>query len=366
MEIEYQHCFSSSYQSARERFIETAAKSGAIIESFINPMGLTPEGDPLSTDIAWFGAPCAKKVLLAICGTHGLEAPSGAATMMQWMLMEEYKSLPEDTAVLFVHANNPYGWAHSSRGNEDNVDVNRNYFDHSHSIKSNEAYLELENRILLREIDDDSLAEGVFGFHKFIEEWGASYALDAMVTGQYERPEGLIYGGRSLCWSNQTMDKILETKLSEAEEVLLIDWHTGLGCFGTPLVISIDNHPAIRDKAGELFGKQYLQEDSDYSGGQTPDYQGMVISYIHNYLAGQGKSCLALAIEFGTYKLDSVLQGLLIDNWLRTSCKDTSDIDALLIREKMIERFNPSMPDWRREVLIHSQRIYQQAMGYFQ
>src|SRR5690606_39367139 len=42
---------------------------------------------------------------------------------------DAFAALPEDTAVLLIHAINPYGFSHIRRVNEDNIDLNRNFRD---------------------------------------------------------------------------------------------------------------------------------------------------------------------------------------------------------------------------------------------
>ena len=51
--------------------------------------------------------------------------------------------LAADTALVLVHANNPHGFAHQRRVNEDNIDLNRNFIDFDAEIPDSPGYAEL-------------------------------------------------------------------------------------------------------------------------------------------------------------------------------------------------------------------------------
>ncbi|MCP4200482.1 MAG: DUF2817 domain-containing protein, partial [bacterium] len=55
--------------------------------------------------------------------------------------------LKADQRVVIVHALNPYGFAHLRRADEDNVDLNRNFVDHSKPYSENSNYDALANAI---------------------------------------------------------------------------------------------------------------------------------------------------------------------------------------------------------------------------
>ena len=65
-------CFSEDYIEARAKFIQAAQAAGATITRFaLAERG--PDGDELSTDVAWLGPPDASRALITISGTHGVE-----------------------------------------------------------------------------------------------------------------------------------------------------------------------------------------------------------------------------------------------------------------------------------------------------
>src|SRR3546814_19582745 len=78
-------------------------------------------------DTAWFGPEDASCVLLNTCGTHGAEGYPGSAAQLAWMTTCGPMDLPADTAVLLIHAVNPYGFDWGLRGTENNVHLNRTF-----------------------------------------------------------------------------------------------------------------------------------------------------------------------------------------------------------------------------------------------
>jgi hypothetical protein len=108
--------FAANYQSARRRFLSASEHAGAELEQFLNPVR-GPHGEFLYTDVALVGNPQSKRFLVLISGTHGVEGFAGSA--LQVGLLEEgiQNRLPPETAVLMIHAINPYGMAYLRRFN---------------------------------------------------------------------------------------------------------------------------------------------------------------------------------------------------------------------------------------------------------
>ena len=134
--------FSSNYEQARKKFLEAADATGTNIESFKNP-NTGPKGESLYTDVALIGSEDAKVILVLISGTHGVEGFGGSGIQTGLLCEGINSSLNFDTSVVMIHAINPYGFAHLRRFNEDNVDLNRNFVDHSQPYPINQGYKDL-------------------------------------------------------------------------------------------------------------------------------------------------------------------------------------------------------------------------------
>jgi hypothetical protein len=271
-------CFAESYDEGRRKFLEACDNAGVRVDSRVNPHGLTTEEKPLSCDVAWFGPDSATHLCMAICGTHGLEAASGSATMIQWILEKQYQHLPKDTAVLFVHANNPYGWARNSRTNENNVDLNRNFFDHQ-DHPDNAHYMAQHPILLTEKMTEGDCATIGEKLAAYEQQHGKVAGLASIVQGQYQQPDGLMFGGTEAEWSMTNLRNIIETYVSTVKKVAVIDWHTGLGPFGEPFLIC--HHPknsAAYWRACALWGKERIEEGGAFQNPDVaPEFKGIII-----------------------------------------------------------------------------------------
>lgn len=356
--------FSSSYSEGRRRFLSFCSKAGVTVETHVNPRIKGPAGEELATDVAWFGPPKASKAFLVSCGTHGLEAAAGAATILQWIGEGGYSKLPDDTALMVIHAVNPYGWAYQSRTNEDNIDINRNCLDHAKPYPGNDIYRDIHERVISGAHGDTHPDLAMENYRAFVEEHGYSAALNGITGGQYELADGLGYGGNQQSWSCQTPLRLIREKLRHARKIAFIDWHTGIGQFGEPFIIFCDPvQPEGVERAGRWWGEQYIHTDDIFDDAGSPDYSGLLLNAIQRELRSLGDAdVLGVVIEWGTFELEVMLKALLMDRWLRYSTPDHSVPEALAMKTQLVERFYPSAPEWRRSVLAHSKRIYKQTI----
>lgn len=86
------------------------------------------------------GDPAAKRLLVALSGTHGVEGYYGSACQIKWLQELGKRSLPADVAVVMIHSINLWGMAWLRRVNEDNIDLNRNHLNFDGSLPDNQAY----------------------------------------------------------------------------------------------------------------------------------------------------------------------------------------------------------------------------------
>lgn len=120
--------FSATYAQARRRFLGAASARGLPVESHQLPVaGL--EDETLATDVVRDGPEDASRLLVVISGVHGVEGFCGSAMQrgLQRLNANEAAADLEDTATLYVHAVNPYGFSHLRRVTHENIDPNRNF-----------------------------------------------------------------------------------------------------------------------------------------------------------------------------------------------------------------------------------------------
>ena len=246
--------FSSDYQEARHKFLEASTAIGASIESFKNPNS-GPGGEPLYTDVAVIGPKDAKAILVLGSGTHGVEGFAGSGIQIGLLRQDIASSLKPNMSIVMIHAINPYGFSHLRRFNEDNVDLNRNFVDHTKPYPPNQGYKELANAISPKSISFWSNIKTGFRLFWYRLKNGKNELKVAISGGQYTHPHGLFYGGQSETWSNKTIRTIASRYLSNAECLIIVDFHTGLGPYGNAEVLLNEPKESIAYKrAVEMWG----------------------------------------------------------------------------------------------------------------
>ncbi|PHS77922.1 MAG: hypothetical protein COB56_01570 [Robiginitomaculum sp.] len=360
--INIQNYFSNNYSEGRTRFLNACEKNNLTVKSFIHPNHKGPSKEDLAADTAWIGPKNAAKVLMVLCGTHGLEASTGAATILQFLETTPQTHLPDNTAILLVHPVNPYGWAYDRRGNEDGIDLNRNFLDHTKPYPANPAYDTLHSLIKSANVDEDGLIEFTATFHRYVETYGMAQAVSGITAGQYKHPDGMSFGGSAPSWSVQTLFKIANQYLTEAKNVILLDWHTGIGDFGKPYFIMDAPVLSAEFKRASSWWLKHNIHSDDILDGASPNYTGLLIKGMKEKIKYLNQvEITSVVIEWGTYKLDAMLQSLLMDDWL----KSNRDIDASItkqVRIQLRDRFCPENPDWRQAVLKQAPTLYMQAL----
>ncbi|HCX69518.1 MAG TPA: DUF2817 domain-containing protein, partial [Rhodobiaceae bacterium] len=219
--------FSDSYVAARRRFLHAAQATGARLATYENPHAQGPGKTRLFTDTAWFGPANAETVLLNTCGTHGTEGYGGSAAMTAWINQGGPAALPPGVAVLMVHAVNPFGFAWGLRCTENNVDLNRNFLDHTKPHPDNPLYEELHGILCPSSLAEGDVQKMLIAGARFVERHGQWALEDAISRGQYTHPDGYHFGGTAPEWSNLVMREIVTRDLAHAHKVGFIDWHSG-------------------------------------------------------------------------------------------------------------------------------------------
>ncbi len=169
---------------------------------------------------------------MTISGTHGVEGYCGSGAQLDWMLRGEQARVPAGTAVMIIHAINPYGFAWNRRVTHANVDLNRNWIDFDGAARHNRAYDELAEAVTPREWDERAQAESTARILDHARQHGPAAMQQAVNSGQYRHPAELFYGGSAPTWSRRTPTEIFISMLGRARQIAIIDCHTGPGPWG--------------------------------------------------------------------------------------------------------------------------------------
>ncbi len=107
--------FAASYADARGKFLAAALDAGARVRRRIHPER-GPAGETLAVDVARLGPANARRVLVVVSATHGAEGFCGSGVQTS-LLVERDAPRPHapDTALVLIHAINPFGFAWLSR-----------------------------------------------------------------------------------------------------------------------------------------------------------------------------------------------------------------------------------------------------------
>ena len=362
MSSNWNELFDRDYGQARLRFLAAAHSAGAQTQAFAHPTLLTTDKQPLFIDSARVGPESASHLFIIFSGTHGLEGLAGSAVQSDYL--QSLPSLPPHAAILFVHGVNPYGVAHSSRTNEDNIDLNRNFTDHS-SLTSVQSDVECEVQAILAStpLNFETLDDLPAKVGPLVEKYGAGPVINAVTAGQYTFPEGLNYGGSAPSWSNKTLRGIIKRETAQASRVVFLDWHSGLGSFGEPCYLCF-NTPASPNykRVHDWWGIDAGADDSAFDTSDSqPQYSGLLVQGLAEELPATAESVRAV-IEFGTYENMVMLGALMVDRWLRFAATTPLSAHDQELKQWMIERFYPSDSAWREAVITMSRNIHKQTL----
>jgi len=357
--------FSVDYETARERFLAATGALGGALRRHENPVATA---GVLTTDVATFGPDDASRGLLVISGTHGLEGPAGSAGQSAWLESRARAGMPGDVRVVVVHALNPWGFAHWSRTNEDNVDLNRNFVDFASGLPDNPRYRELHAIACPDRLETGTLDAIEVGLKRYAVKHGYDALNDGLGGGQYAFADGLHYGGTGPTWSRRVLESVIERELAGIPRVGVIDWHTGRGEFGQPFFLCF-SPPGSRGfrRAIDWWGEQAIvAKDSigeAYEGDAPPPRSGLLFSGVERALGAETETAGAV-IEFGTYPPDRVIRAELIDRLLKFG--DTGEHQRAALRAAVIEAFCPADAAWRAAVERAGIAITEQAVAGLQ
>lgn len=349
--------FSIDYQEARNKFLEAAEASGARVESFDCPV-IGPEGEVLATDIAVLGASRPKAVLVLVSGTHGVEGFAGSAIQVGLLREGITSMLGLHVRVVMIHAINPYGFTYFRRVNEDNVDLNRNFVDHSAPYPRNLGYEELADAIAPENISIWQNTKARLSFFWFLLNNGKLELRRALTKGQYSHPKGLFFGGHSETWSNKIIKEIVHRHLSGAKRVVVVDFHTGLGPYGHgELIMSVPQHSQAYKRAVEWWGARVKTTVTGDS--VSPNVYGALKLLFPRIIPVP--EVTATSLEFGTFPPDDVLWALRAENWLH-HYGGKNHPDSKEIKSELLRVFYPKTDDWKRKVWSQGKEVVEQAL----
>ena len=350
--------FSTSYSDARSKFLEAASGAGASLRSYQHPE-VGPDGGDLFTDCAWIGPADAKAVLVLVSGTHGVEGYCGSGAQIDWLRRGEHTLVAEGTAVLLIHAINPYGFAWKRRVTHENVDMNRNFVDFSQPLPQNPDYELLADAVKPEDWSEETQAVARKVILDYARAKGFPVLAQTISGGQYSHPDGLFFGGSEPTWSRQTLEEIFREYLAHATDIGIVDYHTGLGPEGyaEPIITNSAGSPEhVRAVEWHGLAAKCVATGESVSAEIAGDWLEAAPRLLsHARFTG-------ISLEFGTVDSAHVLDALRADNWLHAH-GDPLGPEAARIKQQILDAFYIDTDVWRGMVLGQSLMTVRQTMN---
>lgn len=330
--------FARNFSDSRDRFLAAGGKAGAVLTTYAHPLR-GPDDEPLACDVARLGASDPEMLLVLITGVHGVEHYPGSASVCDWLERSAVKGLPDGMGAVAIHAINPWGAAWCRRYTEENVDLARNFLDFDAPRPTHPPYQEVEP--LLRHMEGHEAPEVI---QKLFARLGEREAIDALMSGQYEYPDGFSFGGHVATWSRETVEGILADQVGSAKRVCLVEFHSGLGPWGEVMPVSMQTGSdldRVRCYYGDNIIAPRIEKGSHGAPGHTTD------GYLQ--LLGE-REVTSIVLEFGTYPPSESLPVLLADHWVHANGKALTEFGRKIALENL-EMHCPSDAAWQSEVI---------------
>jgi hypothetical protein len=294
-----------------------------------------------------------------------------------------------ETALLVIHVMNPSGAKYGRRFNGGNVDLNRNFFDartNAGAAFEGRSIVNSEYRELRHLFEG-----GRISFVDIVAAWlrHGSAKMTKALSGQYEFPQGIYYGGAEVEREGVAVQDLLLRIAAPFKNVAIIDMHTGLGKEGINQIMNNPLEAGASAEAASAFDREVKLltamfppeqcadlcevqlasrpgDPADQPGTQSFVTTGDFTQWIYKALPEKRTAGTVLSVtsEIGTTSSRKVLEGLVDENYChheRASCgEDQYRADV----ERLRGLFNPSSPRWKDKV-VRSARQMCTALGRF-
>ncbi|GLS15284.1 M14 family metallopeptidase [Hydrogenophaga electricum] len=365
------------YAAARADFLargDALAARYAGVERFAIPVPSASGVPGLFVDGLYIPAQSGSKqrLLLVTSGVHGVEGPTGSA--VQRLFMDEFLTPTAlggplaDTGVLLLHALNPYGFARYRRFTENNVDLNRNASTDDALYRSvNAGYPVVDPLINPTEPAAVGAPANRFFLLRavaMLAQHGMRPLRQAVLQGQYQKPEGIYFGGQALEPQYRALGPVIAPLLNAYPLSMAIDLHTGYGARGTlHLFFDPPQDPRVRQGLETAFSGLPIDWGS---GSDFYTVTGDFASWLGRLR--QGGLHLPAVFEYGTMDSQTTLGAIkslhvtLLENQ-GVFHGYASPADEAAIRRDYREMFYPSSPDWRTKVIHDSRAVFARVLA---
>ena len=360
-EYNYSDSFLTNYDEVRnnlQKRIYFLEKDGVKVEYTEHAID---EKDHLYIDNLYIPALKEQKNLIVLTtGVHGMEGYIGSV-MLDVFFEEIFIELDKnDTGVLVIANVNPYGMKYMRRYNENNVDLNRNFIMdwEDFDLASNKDYPKVQNFLEPTGKIGNAFWHEVGFYLSLAKEaifTGADVISDALLTGQYESPKGVYYGGNGDEASTTYLKGVFNECLDgEYENIVHIDIHSGYGPRYNMVIFNSVYETMTEAETKKAFGYDYvISHDSESFYATTGD----TTDYFYRLAESKktDKELFSTCFEFGTIGdefFDTILSlKYTVDenrnHWYPTKSSTTAEV----VKENYYELFYPTEKEWREKTI---------------
>lgn len=360
-ELELSECYAETYAEAREKFVRAVNFTNGKYDAIPVDLKLPLHYDEyLSIDLAYYGSPEPEILLVHSTGVRGVDGFHGSAIQIK-LILDHVKCLKEDLiseniGLLFVHAVNPYGMAHSRITNESNVDLNNN-FRTNYEITCPEIYEKLNH--IINPTDEKKWWKG-FVYFNLIRN-SIKYSLDeitnAITKGQNKFLDGIFNFGFEMEQGPKKLIKWIKENVDHQKLKLIIniDVHIGTGTFGVDTVLLSQSDYNMHLELYENIPNKIIINDLQPDSVNCNLKIGIQNAFPDINVCG-------LIQEFGTYSKYNMLSAIIRENYYnyyQLEGQDTNHFSKVELKNM----FYPNDVSWRKNVLQSGVDFYNQIFS---
>ena len=270
-------------------------------------------------------------------------------------------SLASNLRVVLIHAVNPFGFVKLRRWNEDGVDLNRNFLRLGEAFAGSPPLYSQIDPWLNSPTPPRGLSlppRAVIDLARF----GAAKLMQTIPVGQYDYSRGLFFGGSEPAESTRIVQRHLAEWIGDARAVTHLDFHTGLGEFGTyELLLDVPGDHTHAEWFRGKFGDDAISALTTAAGSAQE-------TKVYSVRGAFGQWCMShfserdyrfATAEFGTYRPLAVLLALRQENRAHHWGGDAERFTWT--KRRLVEMFAPASAQWRERVVVDGLALVRRA-----
>lgn len=351
----------TTYFDSRRRFVEQATTCGASVQACAHKAA-GPNGEHLTTEVATFISETDRHRIIVVSGVHGVEGFIGAGVQYQALNTLLTNARPDGVGVIMIHAVNPWGFSHLRRVDENNIDVNRNFFDLSISTPASHSHYPALDPVINPKYAPSLSGEIQYwsrATHLIARNGGIQRLARPIAEGQCDYPKGLFYSGIENGASSLLLQQLLCEHTATVESTTILDIHSGLGSSGKATLIGNTNQ-VDKNKQLDWLKDRYSQPIvMDNISSNAYNAQGSLSQWCSQ--AFSDKQFLYLCVEIGTVNPITLFSALRRENQAH-HWAEHGDKAYNRTKQKLLDVFAPPSLAWRHKAISEGLQVFESTL----